>query len=118
MSEPLGGDRPVRRAAGRLTAEVPVRGESFHALAAVGGARIEHIVSSDTPDHAAQAQEWDEWVLVVRGAATLDVAGNRVDLEGGDWILLPAGTSHRVLGTQAGTHWIAVHGPARPPHEA
>ena len=39
--------------------------------------------------------------------------GERVELGVGDWITIPAGTSHRVRSTRAGTQWIAVHGPHR-----
>jgi cupin 2 domain-containing protein len=99
-------DAPLR---GRLTDTVPEAGESFHRLADVGTTHVEHIVSSDTPDPGEQVQGWDEWVVVLRGAARLDVAGVEVDLGAGDWLLIPAGTRHRVLSTQAGTQWIAVH---------
>jgi hypothetical protein len=102
-------DAPLR---GRLTDTVPASGESFHRLADVGSTRVEHIVSSDTPDPGEQMQEWDEWVMVLRGAARLEVAGVEVALGAGDWLLLRAGTRHRVLSTEAGTQWIAVHGGA------
>jgi cupin 2 domain-containing protein len=91
---------------------VPASGEAFHRLAEVGATRIEHIVSSDTPDPGEQVQAWDEWVVLLRGAARLDLGGVPVDLGAGDWLLIPAGTRHRVLWTEAGTHWIAVHGGA------
>jgi cupin 2 domain-containing protein len=94
---------------GRLTDTVPVSGESFHRLADVGTTRVEHIVSSDTPDPGEQVQGWDEWVVVLRGVARLDVAGDEIALGAGDWVLIPAGARHRVLSTEAGTHWIAVH---------
>ena len=105
-------DSPAEVRRGRLADAVPVAGEDFHPLASLGDARIEHIVSSDTPDPGEQVQEWDEWVLVVRGAATLDIAGDEQGLATGDWVLIPAGTKHRVRSTEAGTHWIAVHGGA------
>jgi len=105
-----GNVRGVRR--GRLADAVPDAGEDFHPLAALGQVRIEHIVSSDTPDQGEQVQGWDEWVLVVHGAASLEVAGVELDLGAGDWVLIPAGTMHRVASTGAGTHWIAVHGGA------
>lgn len=100
---------------GRLTERVPDDAEDFHELAAFAGLRVEHIVSSIRPDPAEQLQSWDEWVLVLRGSARLDVAGEGIDLVAGDWLLLPAGTRHRVLRAEAGTHWIAVHGPRRLP---
>jgi cupin 2 domain-containing protein len=110
-SDPLPSSAPVDAPLrGRLTDTVPESGESFHRLAEVGPTRVEHIVSSDTPDPGEQVQEWDEWVMVLRGAARLDLAGVEVALGAGDWLLVPAGARHRVLSTEAGTHWIAVHG--------
>jgi cupin 2 domain-containing protein len=100
-------DAPLR---GRLSDTVPESGESFHRLVDLGTTRVEHIVSSNTPDPGEQVQGWVEWVVVLRGAARLDLAGVEVDLGAGDWLLIPAGTPHRVLSTDAGTHWIAVHG--------
>jgi cupin 2 domain-containing protein len=96
---------------GRLTDRVPSGAEDFHDLARVGGARVEHIVSSATPDPAVQVQAWDEWVLVLSGSARLELAGELVSLGPMQWLLIPAGAAHRVLATEHGTHWIAVHGP-------
>jgi cupin 2 domain-containing protein len=105
----MGSDAVLR---GRLTDVVPTVGEAFHHLADAGTARVEHIVSSDTPDPGEQVQGWDEWVLVIRGAARLELTGVVLDLGVGDWVLIRAGTPHRVLSTAAGTHWIVVHGGA------
>ena len=96
---------------GRLSQQVPGAGEAFHALADLGGARVEHIVSSDSPDPAEQVQAWDEWVLVVSGRARLEVPDGELELGPGDWVTIRAHTPHRVLAATAGTHWIAVHAP-------
>ena len=79
-------------------------------LAAVGGARVEQIVSSEAPDDGEQVQAWDEWVLVVAGAARLGTPDGELALRAGDWVMIPAGTPHRVLAAERGTQWIAVHG--------
>ena len=100
-------DAPLR---GRSPTPCPNPASPSIRLAEVGPTRVEHIVSSDTPDPGEQVQEWDEWVMVLRGAARLDLAGVEVALGAGDWLLVPAGARHRVLSTEAGTHWIAVHG--------
>jgi cupin 2 domain-containing protein len=97
-------------ARGRLTDRVPSRGEDFHNLAQVGGARIEHIVSSATADPAEQVQAWDEWVLVMSGGARLELSGALIDLGPMEWVLIPAGTVHRVVAAANGTQWITVHG--------
>ena len=100
---------------GRLRDHVPTSGEDFHTLARVGGTRIEHIVSSDSPDDAVQLQAWDEWVLLLAGAARLEVDGQPLAMSARDWLVIPAGTPHRVLGTEPGTEWLAVHGASQAP---
>ncbi len=97
---------------GHLANTIPESGEAFATLTSLGSVRIEHIVSSDSPDTGEQMQGWDEWVLLLSGAAELEICGERLPMSDGDWVVIPAGTSHRVLVTRAGTHWIAVHGPA------
>ena len=99
----------------RLSSDVPRSGEDFHPLARVGGTRVEHIVSSDSPDTAVQVQAWDEWVLLLTGAARLEVDGHPVAITARDWLLIPAGTPHRVLATEPGTEWLAVHGASGAP---
>jgi cupin 2 domain-containing protein len=89
----------------------PAVGERTEVLAAAGGARVERIVSSARPDPGEYDQDHDEWVLLVEGRATLEVAGATVELASGDYLLLPARTRHRVLETSAGTTWLAVHLP-------
>ena len=42
------------------------------------------------------------------GRAELEVAGTPVALEAGDWLLLPAGTPHRLTATRPGTSWLTV----------
>lgn len=88
--------------------------ELFTTLAALPGVRIERIVSTgqSSPDGFWYDQEWDEFVLLVAGSATLQVDGEGDrPLSPGDWVLLPARTRHRVAATAAGgpTVWLAVH---------
>jgi mannose-6-phosphate isomerase-like protein (cupin superfamily) len=98
---------------GSLSAMVPSHGESFNELATMGSTRVEHIISSATPDPSLQVQHRDEWVLVLSGRAVLEIDASRLELAAGDWVLLEAGTPHRVLTTERGTHWLAVHGAER-----
>ena len=84
-------------------------GEEFRELARVQNVVIEEIVSSATPDSFEYRQPQDEWVVVLEGTARLDVDGTEVTLAAGEWVLIRALTRHRVLATEAGTRWLAVH---------
>ena len=90
-------------------------GEHTDVVAELGGTRIEHILSGVDVRSDLYVQDEDEWVVVIAGSATLEVDGDRCDLGVGDWALLPAGTPHRVLRTERGTSWLAVHAPPRAP---
>ncbi len=98
------------RSVGRLPdGPIPADGERFEAIARLGGVRIESIVSSAAPEPTQYLQDHDEWVLVLAGSATLDVDGDAVELTAGSWVFLPARVPHRVLRTDAGTRWLALH---------
>ena len=88
--------------------------EEFTELLSRPGARIERIVSNgqstpvDTPFH----QDHDEWVLLLRGSASLWIDGfGERDLRPGDHVLIPACCIHRVTKTAIDepTVWLAVH---------
>ena len=97
----------------RASSDAPGTGETTHTIARVGDVVVEQIVSGrlDAPvDYRATV---DEWVVVLAGSARLEVEGAPVDLETGDWLLLPAGTPHRLLHTDPGTSWLTVSGVER-----
>jgi len=78
------------------------------------GARIERIVSTGqtTPPGQWYDQPGDEWVALLAGRATLRLeAGALIELESGDWLLIPAHARHRVEATSADPPcvWLAVH---------
>lgn len=102
---------------GALPAKSPP-GEIFTTLAvsgALSGAvRIERILSTGqaSPDGFWYDQGWDEFVLVVQGAARLQIEGEAERALGpGDWMTIPARRRHRVAWTDpdAPTVWLAVH---------
>jgi len=88
---------------------LPAAGESFTPLLENEKVKILRIVSSDTPDDTLYDQEEDEWVVVLEGSATLEMEGRRIELQRGDTLFIPAHTPHRVLRTETGSLWIAVH---------
>jgi cupin 2 domain-containing protein len=108
---------PTASCGGNIFAQLPGRPaeEEFTDLLARPGALIERIVSAG---HASPAgfwydQGWDEWILLLSGAAALrfEAEEETRTLKPGDYLLIPARTRHRVEWTDPGrpTVWLAVH---------
>ena len=91
----------------------PVSGEAVERLLELSGVIVEQILSGTLDAPLDFRQEHDEWVVLLDGSASLVVAGEDVELEGGDWLFLPAGVEHRVVATAPGSSWLAVHAGAR-----
>lgn len=98
---------------GRLSppAEAPEVGERIEVLAELHGVVVECILSGSLPSPVDYDQAHDEWVVVLDGAAVLEVGGERLELDSGDWVLLPARVPHRLVETRPGTRWLALHAP-------
>jgi cupin 2 domain-containing protein len=87
----------------------PREGERVEELLSHRNLVVERIVSSAKLTARTYVQPQDEWVLLVRGEAGLDVAGHAAELKAGDYLFLPAGTEHTVRWTTEGALWLAVH---------
>ncbi|SRR5713226_6486369 len=74
--------------------------------------RIERIVSHS---HSSPTGFWydpseSEWVMVLRGYATLEFEGGElVQMKEGDHLLIPSRVKHRVHQTAPDTIWLAVY---------
>jgi len=74
--------------------------------------KIERIVSQaySSPPGFWYDQDDDEWVMVLRGEATLEFEGGELVLmKEGDHVTIPRHVRHRVEQTAAQTLWLAVH---------
>jgi len=76
--------------------------------------KIERIVSNghSSPESGWYDQNKDEWVLVVKGEATISLEdGQSLNLKAGSHLYIPAHTKHKVTWTTETTEtiWIAVH---------
>jgi cupin 2 domain-containing protein len=98
-----------------LFAELPGRlpEELFETLLTRNKVRIERIVSHG---HASPAGFWydqdqHEWVVVLKGAATLQFEDRSLEMRPGDFVNIPAHQKHRVAWTAPDepTIWLAVH---------
>jgi cupin 2 domain-containing protein len=87
-------------------------GEEIKTIFSSSGVRIEQIVShgQPSPDGFWYDQPDPEWVVLLKGSATLLVEGqSAVELSEGDYLLIPAKVRHRVDRVSADALWLAVH---------
>lgn len=104
--------------AGNLFADIGAASaseEAFSEIFARPGLKIERIVSQGqaSPPGFWYDQAWNEWVIVLKGCATLrfeDEPAARA-LGAGDYVFIPARKRHRVERTDPHqpTVWLAVH---------
>lgn len=87
----------------------PANGERFDALLQHKNLVIERISSSTNIPQTQYVQAQDEWVLLVKGAAEIEIDGKTESLKPGDYVFLPANTPHCVRKVSEGTLWLAVH---------
>lgn len=96
-------------------ADAPASGETAREVARLGpggAVVVEQIVSGELDAPVEYLQATDEWVVVLSGDGVIEVAGVAHRLTTGDWLLLPAGTPHRLVHTTPATVWLTVHAPA------
>ena len=87
--------------------------EVFTTLFEKPGLKIERITSHGqvSPDNFWYDQPSDEWVILMRGTATLEIeTQGSLTMYPGDHLTLPSHTRHRVLKTSPDALWLAVHG--------
>lgn len=88
------------------------RGEEVLTLLENSSVSIERIVSRhySSPPGFWYDQDGDEWVIVLRGNATLEFeSGESVEMSAGDYLDIPRHVKHRVARTGEETIWLAVH---------
>ena len=88
--------------------------EQFDQLVSDGKVKIERILSKGhaSPPTDWYDQEYNEWVLILKGEAVLVFDGEpSITLKQGDYLNIPAHKKHRVEWTAPGieTVWLAVH---------
>ncbi|MGO9170683.1 MAG: cupin domain-containing protein [Rhodomicrobium sp.] len=106
-------------AAGNIFAGLPAPpfsgSEQTDELLTRPGVKIERIVSTGqaSPPGFWHDQPWDEWAIVLSGAARLRFEGeaDARPLGPGDYVFIPAHARHRVDWTSPdeATVWLAVH---------
>ena len=88
--------------------------EVFEVLVQSKDVKIERIISKGhkSPDTGWYDQEQNEWVLVLKGNASICFEDETmIELNVGDYINISAHSKHRVISTSAITEtiWLAIH---------
>jgi cupin 2 domain-containing protein len=97
--------------------QAPAGGEHADELIQLHGVVIEQILSGALAAPIEDDADHDEWVVLLDGGAELEAAGEHLSLAPGDWVFLPWHTPHRVVRTDPGTRWLAVHFAGEEPSE-
>jgi cupin 2 domain-containing protein len=96
-----------------ISAKVPEKlpKELVEILASAPNFRIERAVSpkSDIPSKVYDQKE-DEFVMVVNGYAQVELISERrtVEMNKGDYMIIPAHLRHRLIKTRKNTIWLAA----------
>jgi cupin 2 domain-containing protein len=86
--------------------------EVTQVLASAENLRLEHLVSNGEPSPPGfwYDQPEDEWVVLLRGSATLVFEGDSsLELCAGDSLTIPARRKHRVERVSQDAVWVALH---------
>ena len=89
--------------------EIPKRGEVFDTLLSHKNIKIIKIVSSNDIEDIEYIQDEDEWVVLLKGGAKLQINDRVEELKEGDYIFIPSFTPHKVLSVELDTLWLAIH---------
>jgi len=86
--------------------------ETTQTLVTAPSGRLEHIISrgQPSPPNFWYDQPDDEWVVLLRGTATLDFGEEgSLNLKAGDCLTIAAHQNHRVAEVSHDAVWVALH---------
>jgi len=83
--------------------------ENFITLLQKKNVEIKRILSNTLKTPQTFMQERDEWVVVIKGCAKLEINGIVHKLKAGDNIFIPANTKHTLLKTRQVVIWLAIY---------
>ena len=78
-----------------------------------GASRVERIVSDGhvSPPGFWYDQEENEFAAVLKGNAKLEFEQKILELNAGDWVIIPAHERHRVIYTSSSCVWLTIFSP-------
>lgn len=101
MAAPLRGRLRSREAA-------PEIGEISQEIFSAANLQISQILSGRLVEPQTYRQDFDEFFVLLDGAAELLVGDEIWHLAAGDWGFIPAQTAHALLSAQPGSNWLTL----------
>ncbi len=89
--------------------KVPKEDEEFSTLFANERVKIVRIVSGTIKEAKEFCDDEDEWVVLLKGEAKLQINTKTIFMQEGDTLFIPANTPHKLLEVSKGALWLAVH---------
>jgi cupin 2 domain-containing protein len=93
-----------------LTEELPEADkEIFKTLLEHKSVSIKKIVSNTLKTPQTFNQDTDEFVVLLKGCAKIEINGEIKKLKSGDWLFIPKNTPHTLIKTKKTAIWLAVY---------
>ncbi|GAB6045872.1 hypothetical protein JCM11957_14700 [Caminibacter profundus] len=83
--------------------------EIFKTLLKHKNIKIKKIISNSLKTPQTFCQKEDEWVVLLKGCAKIEINGEVKKLKAGDFLFIPAKTPHTLLKTKKIAIWLAIH---------
>jgi len=83
--------------------------EIFTTLLKHKNVTIKKIVSNTLKTPQTFTQKENEFVVLLKGCAKIEINGETIKLKSGDYLYIPAGTPHTLLKTKKTAVWLAVY---------
>ena len=87
----------------------PLDSEFFETILKHKNVEIKKIISNTLKTPQTFCQEEDEFVVLLKGCAKIEINGEIKKLKAGDYLFIPANTPHTFLKTKKIAVWLAIH---------
>lgn len=87
----------------------PIDNEFFETVLKHKNVTIKKIISNTLKTPQTFNQKEDEFVVLLKGCAKIEINGVVKNLKAGDYLFIPANTPHTLIKTKKTAVWLAVH---------
>jgi len=83
--------------------------EIFETILKHKNIEIKKIISNTLKTPQTFIQKEDEFVVLLKGCAKIEINGEVKKLKSGDYLFIPANTPHTLIKTKKTAIWLAIH---------